>query len=220
VIDASALRVVLAVLMAWLNRQEDGALRYLIEENRLLRRQLRGHRLREIATIVTPDTLLRWHRQLIARKWTYATPRVNRRSVLAEIPAPRGAYGRGESDVGLHPPPRRTPERGHRVCRSTIARILKAAGLSPVPERPTSWRSFLRAHWRGIAGADFFTTGGATAMSCTTWRRPDARLMAVPVGVSSDGKTLDLSVPVALVPTRLANGAGIFPGRAGVRDCP
>jgi hypothetical protein len=53
VIDASALRVVLAVLMAWLNRQEDGMLRYLIEENRLLRRQLRGHRLlREIATIV------------------------------------------------------------------------------------------------------------------------------------------------------------------------
>jgi hypothetical protein len=41
VIDASALRVVLAVLMAWLNRQEDGLLRYLIEENRLLRRQLR-----------------------------------------------------------------------------------------------------------------------------------------------------------------------------------
>jgi hypothetical protein len=53
VIDASAIRVVLAVLMAWLNRQEDGVLRYLIEENRLLRRQLRGHRLlREIATIV------------------------------------------------------------------------------------------------------------------------------------------------------------------------
>jgi hypothetical protein len=40
--------------------------------------------LREIATVVTPDTLLRWHRQLIARKWTYAA-RPGRRGVLAEI---------------------------------------------------------------------------------------------------------------------------------------
>ena len=41
--------------------------------------------LRHIATIVTPDTLFRWHRQLVARKWTYATPRSSRRGVLAEI---------------------------------------------------------------------------------------------------------------------------------------
>jgi putative transposase len=47
---------------------------------------------------------------------------------------------------------------GHRVGRSTIRRILKAAGLPPVPQRPTSWQTFLRAHWGGIAGADFFTT--------------------------------------------------------------
>src|SRR6202158_1325290 len=44
---------------------------------------------------------------------------------------------------------------GHRVGRSTIARILKAHGLPPVPERPTSWQTFLRAHlgrdrWRGL----------------------------------------------------------------------
>ena len=53
---------------------------------------------------------------------------------------------------------------GHRVGRSTIARILKAQGVPPVPERPTSWRSFLRAHWGAIAGADFFTT------EVWTWR--------------------------------------------------
>ena len=47
---------------------------------------------------------------------------------------------------------------GHRVGRSTIARILKAQGIPPVPERPTSWQTFLRAHWGAIAGADFFTT--------------------------------------------------------------
>jgi hypothetical protein len=47
---------------------------------------------------------------------------------------------------------------GHRVGRSTIARILKAHGLPPVPARPTSWQTFLRAHWGAIAGAEFFAT--------------------------------------------------------------
>src|SRR5450830_1781731 len=53
---------------------------------------------------------------------------------------------------------------GHRVGRSTIARILKAEGIPPVPQRPTSWQTFLRAHWGAIAGADFFTT------EVWTWR--------------------------------------------------
>jgi transposase InsO family protein len=50
------------------------------------------------------------------------------------------------------------------VGRSTIRRILKAAGLPPAPQRPTSWPTFLRAHWGAIAGADFFTT------EVWTWR--------------------------------------------------
>src|SRR6202140_2576367 len=102
----SALQMVLAVLIGWLDRPAREALVYLIEENRILRAQLGGRRLRltdddrrrlavrafrmgrralrEIATIVTPDTLLRWHRQLVARKWTYAK-RTDCRGVLAEI---------------------------------------------------------------------------------------------------------------------------------------
>ena len=77
------------VLSGWLARRERSALAYLVEENRRLRRQPGGRRwrftdedrrrlaglpyrvgraaLREIATVVTPDTLLRWHRQLIGR---------------------------------------------------------------------------------------------------------------------------------------------------------
>jgi hypothetical protein len=105
--DVSALQLLLTVLVGWLNRQERDVLRYLLEENRVLRCQLRGRRLqlsdddrrrlavrayrlgrqrlRAMATIVTPDTLLRWHRQRIARKWKYARPQRSRRAVLAEI---------------------------------------------------------------------------------------------------------------------------------------
>ena len=178
-IDPTALQMVLSVVIGWLGRREREAIAYLVEENRLLRRQLgprrlrltdddrrrlaaHAHRLgraalREIATIATPDTLLRWHRQLIARKWTYAR-QPGRRGLLLEIhrlvvrmAAENPTWGYTRIQGALK-------NVGHRVGRSTIRRILKAAGLPPVPQRPTSWQTFLQAHWGAIAGADFFTT--------------------------------------------------------------
>jgi len=167
VINIAALQMVLGVLTGWLERREREAIAYLIEENRFLRRQLgerrlrltdadrrrlavRAHRvgratLREIATIVTPDTLLRWHRQLIARKWTYAStsdrrgvmPEIQRRVTRMAAENPTWGYTRIQGAL---------KNVGHRVGRSTIRRILKAAGLPPVPQRPTSWHTFLKAH--------------------------------------------------------------------------
>src|SRR5262249_57403637 len=58
---------------------------------------------------------------------------------------------------------------GHGVGRSTIARMLKAHGVPPVPERPTSWQAFVRAHWGVIAGADFFTTEVWTRRGLVTY---------------------------------------------------
>src|SRR5439155_13456559 len=181
----SALQMWFAVLIGWLDRQEREALAFLIEENRVLRAHLGGQRLRltdddrrrlavrafrlgrqalrHVATIVTPDTLLRWHRQLVACTWTHAR-RSQPRGVLAEIrhlvvrmaeDNPTWGYTRIQGAL---------KNVGHRVGRSTIARILKAHGLAPVPERPASWQTFLRAHRHAIAAADFFTT------EVWTWR--------------------------------------------------
>ena len=130
------------------------ALAYLIEVNRLLRRRLDRRRLRltdderrrlaarayrlgrqrlrQIATIVTPDTLLRWHRQLIARKWTYATSSATRRGVLADIRRLVVRMAEENPTWATHIQGA-LKNVGHRVGRSTIARILKAPGPPTCP---------------------------------------------------------------------------------------
>ena len=47
---------------------------------------------------------------------------------------------------------------GHRVAPSTIAKVLREHGIKPAPDRPTSWRTFIKTHADVIVGADFFTT--------------------------------------------------------------
>jgi putative transposase len=186
VIDVSIFRLLLVTLTGWLDRREREALAYLIEENCILRQQIGGRRLRltdddrrrlavrayrarraalrDVATLVTPDTLLRWHRELVARKWTFPTRGGRRRGVLVEIRQlvvrmaeenPTWGYTRSQGAL---------QNLGDHVGRSTFARIIKARGLAPAPKRPTSWQTFLLAHWGTIAGADFFTT------EVWTWR--------------------------------------------------
>lgn len=180
---AFLIRLVVA-MAAWLDRQQREGAAYLLEENRILRRQIPGRvrltdaerrrlavlghrlgrqRLSALATLVTPDTILRWHRHLVARKWTFAH-RVGRRQVLDEIRRLVVRMARENPLWGYTRMQGALANVGHRVGRSTIARILKAHGLPPVPDRPTSWRVFLRAHWGAIAGADLFTT------EVWTWR--------------------------------------------------
>ena len=185
-IYASAFQLLLMGVTGWLARLEREVIVYLIEENRCLRRQLGSRRvrltdddrrrlaarayrvgrrdLRNIATIATPDTLLRWHRQLIARKWTYGRTSVHRRQVLAEIRRLVVRMAEENQTWGYTRIQGALKNVGHCVGRSTIRRILKAAGLPPVPHRPTSWQTFLKAHWGVIAAADFFTT------EVWTWR--------------------------------------------------
>lgn len=183
--DALSLRLLLGVLVGWLDRRQQDAVAHLIEENRILRghvcgrirltgeerRRLAVHghrlgrrRLRDVATIVTADTILRWHRQLIARKRTYATRRGGRPGVLAEIQRLVVRMAEENPTWGYTRIVGALKHVGHRVSRSSIARILKAHGIPPVPERPTPWKTFLQAHWGAIAGADFFTT------EVWTWR--------------------------------------------------
>jgi hypothetical protein len=119
------LHVFVAMFLGWLQEEQHKVNEYLREENRVLKAQLRGQRVRltdderrrlavlgarlrrrilaQVATIVTPDTILRRHRQLIARKWTYAKDRPGRPPVLQEIRRLVRADGDRESELGLYP---------------------------------------------------------------------------------------------------------------------
>jgi putative transposase len=168
-------------LAGWLQRRQQEVIEYLREENRVLREQLGCRRLlftdaqrrrladrakvlgsqalREVATLVTPETLLRWYRMLIARKYDGtqcrktgrpSKPREIRDLVLRMAREnPRWGYTRIQGALW---------NLGHEVGRSTVQRILEEHGLDPAPERArqTSWASFIKTHLSVLAAADFF----------------------------------------------------------------
>jgi hypothetical protein len=190
-LDAIRWQILLVALAGWVNRRQLEVIAYLREENRVLKEHLGGRRLHftdpqrrrlsatghrlgrraltEVVTLVTPDTILRWHRQLIARKWTTVRRRVGRPGVLQEIRALTVRMARENPTWGYRRIQGALKNLGHRVARSTIAALLRAEGIGPVPERPTSWRTFPAAHWGAIAAADFFTTEVWTARGLVTY---------------------------------------------------
>ena len=178
--DTYPLRVALWTFSGWLNRHQQDIIAYLVEENRVLKEQMKDRRLRltdeqrrrlaakgkrlgrkalnRVSTIVTPDTIMRWHRRLIALKWTFEAKRVGRPGLMRTIAGLIVRMAQENSAWGYCRIQGELRKLGHRVAPSTIARVLKDNGIKPAPDRPSSWKTFLQAHWGEIAGMDFFTT--------------------------------------------------------------
>jgi transposase InsO family protein len=115
-------------------------------------------RQRWAAFLVTPSTLLRWHRELVARRWTY--PRTGRdlRGLDEEIVAPVVRLARENPRWGYLRIVGECRNLGIRVSATSVRRILRRHGLGPAPRRggPT-WTQFLRAQAGGLLATDFFT---------------------------------------------------------------
>ena len=175
-------RFVLVAMAGWMNQRQLHIIEYLREENRVLREQLGGRRLRfnddqrrrlaakakglgrkvltEVASIVTPETLLAWHRKLIANKYDGTKQRgPGRPRTAGEIAALVVRMAEEHRDWGYRRIQGALSNLGHELARSTIGEILQRHGIEPAPERSkgTTWKEFLTRHWELIVAADFFT---------------------------------------------------------------
>jgi putative transposase len=175
-------RFVLIAVGGWMNQHQMQIIDYLREENRVLREQLGGRRMRfndgqrrrlaakakglgrrllaEVATIVTPETLLAWHRKLIAIKYDGSAQRgPGRPRTSVDLEALVVKLAEENRDWGYRRIQGALSNLGRKIARSTIAEILERHGTEPAPERSrkTTWKEFLSRHWELIVAADFFT---------------------------------------------------------------
>ena len=172
-------RFVLISIAGWMNQPQLHIIDYLREENRVLREQLGGRRVRfnddqrrrlaakakglgrrmlaEVATIVTPETLLAWHRKLIGQKYDGRSKRgPGRPRTAGEIEALVLRMAEENRDWGYRRIQVAWSNLGHHIARSTIADILQRHGMEPAPKRSrkTTGKEFLRRHWELIVAAD------------------------------------------------------------------
>ena len=189
-------QLLLVILAGWLNRQQQAVVEYLRAENQILK-EIHGKKrillnddqrrrlavkgkilgrkaLLKIATIVTPDTILRWHRQLVAAKWNTSScgkkspgrPPVSEEMVQLVLRMarenPTWGYDRIQGALA---------NLGHTISDTTVGNILKAHGVEPAPERKrqTTWHTFLKAHWDVLGAIDFTTIEVRTSRGLVTF---------------------------------------------------
>jgi putative transposase len=176
------LQYLIAALGLWLNRQQQDVIDYLKEENQLLKAKLGGRKihftdaercrlairakalgrklLSQLDTLVTPDTLLRWHRQLVAQKWNHVHRRApGRPRIKDEIAALILRMAEENPGWGYTRILGALRNLGHQVSRGTVANVLEENGIDPAPLRGkrTKWSTFLKAHWKTLVASDFFS---------------------------------------------------------------
>jgi len=172
-----ALNFLLLMFSGSVNRRQQDVIEYLRTENDILREQLgqerikftddQRHRLavkgkalgrailKKLGPIVTPDAILRWYRELIAKKYDGpGRPKTDKEIEDLVLEMARSNSGWGYTKI-------RDFLRllGVRVSRNTVKRILKENGIEPAPQRSkrTDWKSFLTNHLEALAATDFFT---------------------------------------------------------------
>src|SRR5713101_3287159 len=178
------LQVLIAMVAGWLQRHQQQVITYLLEENRVLKAQLGGRRLRltdtdrrrlkEVAILVTPDTLMRWYKRLIAQKFDGSKQRRQRGRprVAEEIELLVVRMAEENRTWGYRRIQGALANLGHRIDKLTVRNILRRHHMEPAPQRRKagiSWPQFLKLHWEMLAATDFFTVEVATWHGLVTY---------------------------------------------------
>ena len=161
----------------------------LATENRILKNQLKGrlrltdperislaeivkrlgrNALKEVAQIVRPETILAWHRKLVAKKFDGSKNRfpVGRATIDQKAENLVLQFARQNRNWAYRRMVSAMRNLGHEVSHQTVANVLKRHGIEPAPERGKRmlWKDFIRSHTEVLAAADFFTAEVWTAM--------------------------------------------------------
>lgn len=184
------------ILVGWVNREQQkviklyrtqvetlmkaqGKKRLLLtdEQRRLLAvkgKALGRKALMELTTIVTPDTILRWHRTLVANKWDYSdrrTKQVGRPRIRQEIVELIVRFANENPTWGYDRIQGALANVGYHISDQSVGNVLKQHGIEPAPDRKrqTSWPTFLKAHWEVLAAIDFTTVEVWTKSGLVTY---------------------------------------------------
>ena len=180
--------MLLAMLAGWINREQQHIIEYLKSENSILKEELLkatdkkriilndtqrrrlailgrklGHKLLgQICCAFSPDTLLKWHRQLVKSKYDGSKNRGKggRPRISDELKQLIIDMAKDNKHLGCRKLHGFLKYLGYKVSATTISRVLREHGIDPTATRPerTSWNEFIKAHWDSLAAIDFFTT--------------------------------------------------------------
>jgi transposase InsO family protein len=167
---------------------------FLVTENRILKNQIKGRlqltdlerislaeigkrlgrmALAEVAQIVRPETILGWHRKLIAKKFDGSKQRtsIGRPATGQTIEELVLQLARENRSWGYRRIVGALSNLGHEISHQTVANVLQWHGLAPAPERgkKTLWKDFIRSHLETLAAVDFFTAEVWTASGLMTY---------------------------------------------------
>lgn len=187
---AMPLQFLAAWIATWLGEQQARTIEFLRAENASLRHRLGKGRIRltdgerrrlailghamgrkalqEVATLATPDTILRWYRELVAKKYDGSRKkqgpgRPKKADEIVRLLVDMATQNTGWGYTRLRDAMRNV---GDDIGRSTVQRILEEQGIEPAParKRKYTWAMFIRAHLGAIAGMDFFTAEVVSAV--------------------------------------------------------
>ncbi|MCR9116623.1 MAG: hypothetical protein NXI22_06705 [bacterium] len=187
-------QLLLLILASWVNREQQriiehqrteiqvvkelfGRKRILLNDNQCRRlgikdKELGRKLLQQFGTLFTPDTILRWHRMLVAKKWNYSTkgkpgrPRI--RQVIIDLIL---RFAKENVSWGCDRIQGELAKVGYKISDTPVENVLKKHGIEPAPtrNRTGSWATFLKAHWDVLAAIDFKTVKVWTTSGLVTF---------------------------------------------------